>query len=193
MRTSAILCAVLAGGALATPVRKYLEERAIVVDWVTTTTVVWVTEGQTVPTPAAAPQKAAVAPSPHHAHKHAHAYSAPQSPTSTTPTPTPSPTSTSVVSVQQPAETPKTTSTSVAAPPASSQPAPSAGSGSGSANAPTGYVDNLDTTSDTYKALVLQHHNIHRANHSADDLVWDDTLASYAEQTAKTCVWGHSL
>lgn len=58
---------------------------------------------------------------------------------------------------------------------------------------PTTFVPNLDTTSSTYKAIVLQHHNIHRRNHSAEDLAWDDKLAKDAEITAKTCNWGHSL
>lgn len=58
---------------------------------------------------------------------------------------------------------------------------------------PTTFIPNLDTTSPTYKALVLQHHNIHRRNHSANDLTWDSKLADYAETTAKTCIWGHNL
>lgn len=61
------------------------------------------------------------------------------------------------------------------------------------AQPPTTFVPNLDTTSNVYKALVLQHHNIHRRNHSAPDLTWSDQMAQYAETTAKTCIWGHSL
>lgn len=61
------------------------------------------------------------------------------------------------------------------------------------AQPPTTFVPNLDTTSPVYKALVLQHHNIHRRNHSAPDLTWSDEMAQYAETTAKTCKWGHSL
>lgn len=199
MRTSTVFSALLAGGALATPVRKLLEERALVVDWVTATTVVWVTEGQPLPTPAAASKKAAVAGYQPHHHAHAHAQAQPAT-TTTSPAPAPPPASPKPVApapapapapeqkaAQPPAEQPTTTSTPPA--PAPSKPA----SNSGSSNAPTSYPENLDTTSDVYKALVLQHHNVHRANHSADDLVWDDTLASYAEQTAKTCVWGHDL
>lgn len=61
------------------------------------------------------------------------------------------------------------------------------------AQPPATFVPNLDTTSNVYKALVLQHHNIHRRNHSAPDLTWSDQMAQYAETTAKTCKWGHSL
>ena len=56
---------------------------------------------------------------------------------------------------------------------------------------PSTFVPNLDPTSSIYKGLTLQHHNIHRRNHSAEDLTWNNTLAEYAETTAKTCIWGH--
>ncbi|KAL8687642.1 MAG: hypothetical protein Q9218_006245 [Villophora microphyllina] len=207
MRTSIILTAVLAGGALANPVRKLLEERALVVDIVTTTTVVWVTEGG--PTPVAQANKAvadtsnqmaAVNPA-YQPHRHAHGHPQPKAaqppavqqqaaqpaaaqPVTTSSPPPPPPVTTSAPPVQQP-----TTTTAPAAPAAS----PNTGSNSGSSNAPTSYPSDLDSGSAVYKALVLQHHNIHRANHSANDLEWDDTLAGYAAETAKTCVWGHSL
>ncbi|KAL8814406.1 MAG: hypothetical protein Q9223_006362 [Gallowayella weberi] len=48
-----------------------------------------------------------------------------------------------------------------------------------------------DVGSEGYKSAVLEHHNIHRANHSADALEWDETLAGYAEQVAKSCVYAH--
>ena len=57
---------------------------------------------------------------------------------------------------------------------------------------PLTYQPNLDPESDTYQGLVLLNHNIHRANHSVADLVYNSTLATYAEQIAKTCVYAHS-
>lgn len=57
---------------------------------------------------------------------------------------------------------------------------------------PLNYQPNLDPGSTTYQGLVLLNHNLHRANHSAPDLVYNNTLASYAEQIAKTCVYSHS-
>lgn len=57
---------------------------------------------------------------------------------------------------------------------------------------PLTYQPNLDSESDTYQGLVLLNHNIHRANHSVPDLVYNSTLSSYAEQIAKTCVYAHS-
>ncbi|WEW55857.1 hypothetical protein PRK78_001290 [Emydomyces testavorans] len=43
-----------------------------------------------------------------------------------------------------------------------------------------------------YKGTVLYHHNIHRSNHSAEALTWDDNLESSARQLAETCVYGHN-
>ena len=57
---------------------------------------------------------------------------------------------------------------------------------------PLTYQSNLDPGSDTYQGLVLLNHNIHRANHSVANLVYNSTLASYAEQIAQTCVYNHS-
>ena len=57
---------------------------------------------------------------------------------------------------------------------------------------PTTAVDNLQPESSIYTDLVLQQHNIHRDNHSALALAWNETLANYAEETAKTCVYAHS-
>ncbi|KAL8939277.1 MAG: hypothetical protein Q9216_003448 [Gyalolechia sp. 2 TL-2023] len=199
MRSATIISALFAGGALATPVAKWLEERALVVEKVTHTTVVWVTAGQPVPTPpATAPKKAAVVAGhkPHHRpHAHAAAQPAPPAPAPAAPAPPPS-SPAAVAPVPQKAAVPVADApeTSQAPPAADPSPKPASNSGSSSgSSAPTAYVDNLDTTSDVYKDLVLQHHNVHRANHSADDLAWDDTLAKYAEQTARTCVWAHDL
>lgn len=57
---------------------------------------------------------------------------------------------------------------------------------------PSTFVPDLNPTNPIYKGLTLQHHNIHRRNHSAEDLAWNNTLAEYAETTAKTCIWAHS-
>src|SRR5688500_4657667 len=37
-------------------------------------------------------------------------------------------------------------------------------------------------TSGDYQTAVVEHHNAHRANHSADALVWDSNLANIAMQ-----------
>ena len=44
-----------------------------------------------------------------------------------------------------------------------------------------------------YESTMLYHHNVHRSNHSSPDLVWSDTLASYAAQSASKCVFEHDL
>jgi uncharacterized protein YkwD len=45
----------------------------------------------------------------------------------------------------------------------------------------------------TYQERVLAHHNVHRANHSASALVWDDALANTAAIIASTCIYAHSM
>lgn len=44
-----------------------------------------------------------------------------------------------------------------------------------------------------YISSAIYHHNIHRLNHSAPAVEWSDTYASYAAQTAATCVFAHDL
>lgn len=66
------------------------------------------------------------------------------------------------------------------------QPAPSADADSGNNNG----GDQAGVSGD-YKSTCLKQHNIHRSNHSAPALQWDDQLASWAEQLANTCVFEH--
>lgn len=54
--------------------------------------------------------------------------------------------------------------------------------------APAGDIDLSDL-----KSACLDHHNVHRSNHSAPALEWDDTLASYAANTANGCVFEHDM
>lgn len=51
-----------------------------------------------------------------------------------------------------------------------------------------------DTTgSSAYQDIVLTHHNVHRANHSADPLTWDDDMANLAQAEASVCVFAHNV
>lgn len=101
--------------------------------------------------------------------------------------PAPTPASSVIVEVDAvQVSTPTNTATSVA-PVASETSAPS------TSGLPLTYQPNLDPESAIYQGLVLLNHNIHRANHSVPDLVYNSTLASYAEEIAKTCVYKHSM
>ncbi|KAF2482235.1 CAP domain-containing protein, partial [Neohortaea acidophila] len=42
-----------------------------------------------------------------------------------------------------------------------------------------------------YIPTLLKQHNIHRANHSAADVVWNSTLADIATQIAQSCTFAH--
>ncbi|KAM0264155.1 hypothetical protein ACHAQJ_000901 [Trichoderma viride] len=44
-----------------------------------------------------------------------------------------------------------------------------------------------------YQSAIVNEHNIHRANHSAPALEWDDTLAGFAQITAAGCVFAHDM
>ncbi|KAI9831088.1 MAG: hypothetical protein M1826_003986 [Phylliscum demangeonii] len=47
--------------------------------------------------------------------------------------------------------------------------------------------------SGNYQSKCLDHHNAHRANHSAPALEWDADLESIAKEIADTCVYAHSM
>lgn len=177
MRFSTLTTVVFAAGTFASPINKRDVVTDVVVDDVVVTDVIMttVTAGQAPPSPVAQDPVPVV-------NVVVTTTSAPvvvQEPPPPPPTlaPSPSPVQAAVDKVP--------------APPVSS--AASSPSYSPSSGLPTTFVDNLDPASTTYQQLALQHHNIHRANHSASALVWNSTLADYAKTTAETCVWGHSL
>jgi uncharacterized protein YkwD len=86
-------------------------------------------------------------------------------------TPTPEP------AAEAPAATVEVPSPSYAAP-AATQTAASSG----------GY-----TGSNDYSKSVVDHHNAHRANHSAPALEWDDAIAATALKIAKSCNYAHDV
>ncbi|KAG5973415.1 hypothetical protein E4U58_005148 [Claviceps cyperi] len=45
----------------------------------------------------------------------------------------------------------------------------------------------------SYQKTVIDHHAIIRKNHGAQPLEWDETLAQYAANTAKGCVFQHDM
>jgi len=50
-----------------------------------------------------------------------------------------------------------------------------------------------DTADMSFEDTSVYHHNIHRSNHSAPDVSYDDTYAGYAAQTAKNCKFAHDV
>lgn len=47
--------------------------------------------------------------------------------------------------------------------------------------------------SGSYQDAVLYHHNVHRANHSAPDLSWNQDLADIAATIGQSCYFGHKM
>lgn len=89
----------------------------------------------------------------------------------TPPAPTPTP----------PAETPA----AQAAPASSSAPAQAP------AASPAASGGSLNTGS--YADMVVSNHNVHRSNHSAPAMVWDQGLADTALIIAQSCVYAHNV
>lgn len=196
---SAIIAAAFAAGALAVP----YEKRDIVtnteVDYVYTTDVVTVTAGDE-PSPSAATtveyttQQTVT----HYGHNptggHVHYWwsswsqqSQQTSQQTEAPAPTQTyeaPTTSSTSTWEQPTTTPESSpttqpNTSPAKSPKTTQTQPVQTSATA---APTGYND-----------ITVYHHNLHRANHTAPNIEWDDGLATIAASIASNCYYKHNV
>ncbi|KAI1104525.1 PR-1-like protein [Jackrogersella minutella] len=44
-----------------------------------------------------------------------------------------------------------------------------------------------------FPSVAVQHHNIHRSNHSSPEVAWSDKLAGYAANTASSCKMAHDM
>lgn len=47
-------------------------------------------------------------------------------------------------------------------------------------------------TLEPYQQTVVDHHNMHRSNHSAENIEWSSDLAASAQQIAETCIYAHN-
>jgi len=181
MRSSTILAALSAALVAASPVhnaRHALHARKIVTDIVTEIVYTTVTEGL-LPTPPAV--KTVIIPStvivqPIEATHSSHpAPPPPPPPAPTTSTTAPAPiVVTPQTEVQAPAAPVPTTTKEAVVAPAPTVAAP--------ASTPTDYI-----------SAAIDHHNYHRANHSASDISWSDDLAASALIVANTCVFAHKM
>ena len=199
MRSPAIITALLAAGVVATPV---FDRRALVTHEVVVTVTDYVTIGDLPSTSSSSTTSAKASPKvkvpvyvPHsHLHHH-HPVVSPSvapvpEPVTTTPEAVaPSPTSTTKKAYIPPVEP---TSTSKAAPKTTTAPVESSAA-STNEDLPKTVVAGLTSEDPIYHGLTLLHHNVHRTNHSAAALEWNQTLADFAKTTAQTCVWQHDL
>lgn len=168
MRSSTLVSALLVAGAMSSPVHQKLHnKRAIVYEVVTNVVIEYVTENAPAPTSVQAPNDFV-----NNRHSSSTPAPAPVAPTTTTPVAV-APVTTSVAPV----------TTSVAAAQSSS--------GTGAGNGPLPAT--LDSDGTLYQDIVIAHHNVHRANHSAPALTWNATLAQYAKEQAMTCIYSEDL
>ena len=156
---------------------------------------VYVAVQESTPTPSSTSVKRPAQVYSSHRHHHSHTSSsvAPVAPPSSSspvvvPTSVQAPPPPSII----PAQAPKPSSSAVP------QPAPSPVNydtttpAESSDDLPKTFVSGLDPGSADYSGLILQHHNVHRSNHSASALSWNSTLAGYAKTKAQGCVWDES-
>ncbi|KAM0476815.1 hypothetical protein ACHAPX_006241 [Trichoderma viride] len=102
--------------------------------------------------------------------------------------PAPSP---EVAVKSSPKPSPKPSPSPVAASPVAASPV--AASPKPAASSPAANSSNSSSGSNDYQSAMLDEHNIHRANHSAPALEWDDQLAGFAHITAAGCVFAHDM
>lgn len=53
--------------------------------------------------------------------------------------------------------------------------------------------DRSYTSASQFKSSILSTTNAYRSTHNASSLIWNETLASFANQWARTCLWKHSV
>ncbi|RFU77860.1 hypothetical protein TARUN_4361 [Trichoderma arundinaceum] len=164
------------------------------------------------PTPAPAPQPSAPAPKPVYAPPPPAPAPPPPPPPPAQVTPQPAPKPTQQAPAPPPAAAPKPVYAPPPPPPAAPSPAPSPKPSPKPAPKPAPAPEVVakpspkpspspspapkpasSSSGGSYQSAMVNEHNIHRANHSAPALEWDDTLAGYAQITAQGCVFAHDM
>ena len=200
MRSSTIATVLFAASALATPA---LDRRVLVTEKVVVTVTNYVTAGN-LPTSTSASSSAGVEvlESPtvkanfkaHSRHKHRTSTSKTfMSKASTSKTVVAIPETTDSASSVEAFIPPPTSSEAATAPETTEAPPAESTPAAVNDDLPKTKVAGLTSEDEVYKGLTLRHHNVHRSNHSAPALEWNQTLADFAKQSAQTCVWAHDL
>lgn len=190
MRSSILLSAAFAAGSLATPLFK----RAYVTEVVEIVVTKYVTEGEAAPTKEREFVEAPVVTTVHRKWGWGRPPKPSQVQQSTTivtvtPAPVPEPVTPVVPPSPPPVQAPEPVKTTIVQEAAAPKPTPSqAPAPAPVAQQPAAVNANTLaklTSGPDYQAMVIRHHNFHRANHSVADLVWDDALASKALNDAQ--------
>ncbi|KAL1969334.1 hypothetical protein VTN77DRAFT_9526 [Rasamsonia byssochlamydoides] len=187
MRSSILLGALGAIGAIAGPIDKRVYTTEIIVITVTET----VTPGE--PATATATSAATINAAEFYRHS-----SVSYTTVLTTSTPEPTSSSSSSVVVVTPSETPAPAPVSTTAPSVSVSSVTSVSSVASVASPSPSQVSTVSSAApspsaaNSYQATILYNHNIHRANHSAAALTWSSDLEASALQLANGCVYEHN-
>ena len=184
MRSTIIVAAAFAASALAVPYANPDVVTAYETDVVYATNIVTVTQGDSAPTTVAAADAATSSDEGsswggnggwHWPHKHHSKKTKTRTHTATPPASTPTSTY----------EAPEPTTTWAPEPSTTQAPATTQKPTTSAAAAPSGVSG--------YNDIVVAHHNVHRANHSAPDCEWDAALAATAAKIAAGCVYAHDV
>ncbi|KAF7589500.1 hypothetical protein BBP40_004207 [Aspergillus hancockii] len=193
MRSSMLMGALCAAGAMGNP----LDKRAYTTDWTIVTVTTTITAGGL-----AAAETSTYVPAPEPVSS-----VEPAEPQTTAPAPVEStavfvevPTTTTTPAPVEPttAEQPATTSTSagVVEGLVSAWTSAWTSSWTSSTSQPTTLASTTSsassaTATNSYQSAVLYNHNVHRSNHSASSLEWSSTLEASAQALAAKCVYQH--
>lgn len=206
MRSSTILTLLGATLAVATPLaHDRLHKKAYVYDIVTDVVYVTVTEGELPATPTTVHLQHTVYVNPVEATSSTHTkkvepttsekptstYVPPPPPTTST-TPPPAPTTTTEAPAPTTEAAPvETTTQAPVEVPATTSAAPVVEVAATTAEAVASSTP--ATSSDSFTSTGVNNHNTCRSSHSAENVSWNETLASYAAITAATCVFAHDM
>ncbi|KAK4952276.1 hypothetical protein LTR66_013767 [Elasticomyces elasticus] len=209
MRSSIILVAAAATGALSTPHMLGRRDVVTVVDYVYATNWVTVTASA-----AASSSSSASADATYHSRHYSYHSSSVSSsssavvvpssssvvvvPSSSTQTSSAAPTVSTSTRVAPTTTSVAPTSTSVSStstfvpPTTSSTKAATTSAAASSSPVASPTLSAASSKPTTYEQIVVAHHNVHRNNHSASDLTWSPDLAATAATIAASCVYAHN-
>ncbi|KAF4124416.1 SCP protein [Geosmithia morbida] len=201
MKTSAFLAAAGAIAAMAGPIDK----RALETEWVWETVTVTVTEGQVVAAASATVNVAEKPTTTSTVIAASSTTSTEKEETTAAPVPAvPAPSAITIVTTWSSAWSstwsseiePTVVTTSISPETTSASTSTSAEAVLNPIVAPSSTTSSAAAPSNTlssYAGTMVKQHNYHRANHSSPDLTWDSDLASWAQNTAETCVFAHDM
>jgi hypothetical protein len=198
MRSSTILTLLGATFAVASPLahNHMHEKKAVVYDIVTDIVYVTVTEGELPPTPTTVHVQSTVYVNPVEASPSTTSEIKPttsEMPTSTYVPPPPPPSTSSTTEAPAPTTEAPAPTTTEAAPVETTTQAPVVEQVASTTSPAPVASSPAASSGNSLSSTGVDNHNSCRSQHSAENVSWNETLASYAAITAATCVFAHDM